>query len=310
MPVATDASVGEINGAAAGYHTVKSYKTYDIVDASQSGLDTPLPATAEYVDGEESGTTAIKGYFTVEDELHTLAAAMTNGNPFTAYARVYIPSDIFKIETGVWEGASKHNMLFSLGDKTFGLRVGTGSSKDTWTLTAYVYGAGKWHNAKSPELEADLTDMWHDVAVTYSGTTLTLYLDGRVVANNSAATALIVDSDYDFCIGYDPSKPLRKSELTFDTVVLYNEALTAEQLSAFSEVSDENVILRLDFEKPYVQGELIGDIDGDGIVTIADALILANPVVNGIYREKGDLNGDRKITLIDVICVIILIAKG
>ncbi len=102
---------------------------------------------------------------------------------------------------------------------------------------------------------------------------------------------------------------MRKSELTFDTVVLYNEALAAEQLSASSEASDENVILWLDFEKPDVRGELIGDVDGDGIVTISDALILAESVFNGIYHEKGDLNGDCKITLIDVICVIILIVK-
>ena len=262
MPVAADASTEEINGAARGYHTVETYKLYDIIDASQSGLNTPLPSTAEYVDGEGSDTTAIKGYFTVDDAQRALAAAMTNGNPFTAYARVYIPSDIFKAETGVWEGNGKHTMVFSLGDKTFGVRIGTKTNSDTWSLAAYVYDGSKWHNARVGELDASLTDMWHDIAVTYTPTALTLYLDGKVVASNTAATASVVDSGYDFCIGYDPAKPLRKSELIFDTVVICNEALTAEQISGHFEASNENVILWLDFEQKNVEDDIIGDNNG------------------------------------------------
>ncbi|MBQ4556169.1 MAG: DUF4981 domain-containing protein [Clostridia bacterium] len=309
MPISADASYAEVNSASMGYHTVKSYKVYDIFDASQSCLDTPLPASAEYVDGEYDGTTALKGYFTVGDAEHTLVGAMTNGKPFTATTRVYIPSDIFKTETGIWEGSSKANMIFSLGDKTFGFRVGTKSGSDKWSLMAYVYGGGKWHNARAENFESSLTDMWHDVAVTYTGTTLTLYLDGKIVAENTTATASIADTGYDFSIGYDPSKPLRKSELTFDNVVLYNEALTAEQLSASVKASDENVILWLDFEKPDAQGELIGDIDGDGIVKLADVLILVRAFVNGTPLENGDLSGDGSITLIDVVRVMKQIVK-
>ena len=309
MPISADASAAEVNSASTGYHTVKPYKTYDIVDASQSGLDTPLPATAAYVEGEYNGTTAIKGYFTVEDAGHILANAMTNGNRFTAVARVFIPSDIFKTETGIWEGTSKANMIFSLGDKTFGLRVGTKSGSDTWSLMAYVYGGGKWHNARVEMLEAALTDLWHDVAVTYTGTSLTLYLDGKIVAENTAATASIAASGYDFCIGYDPSKPLRKSELTFDSVVLYNTALTAEQLSAPSSTSDEHVILWLDFENPSANEPIPGDINGDGHVSLADALCILKGILDGTEVAGGDVSGDGKVDLVDVIRVLNMICK-
>ena len=269
MPVAVDASSDEVNTAVAGYHTVKSYKTYDILDASKNGLTTPLPETAQYVNGEYDGTTALKGYFTVNDIQHTLLDSMTNGKPFTVASRVYIPSDIFSTSTGVWEGTSKHNLIFSLGDKTFGFRIGTNTTRTTWALTAYVCDGSKWYNANISTLDKSLTDMWHDVAATYSGTTLTVYLDGQAIAETTAATSSITQSGYDLCIGYDPSKATRKSELTFDSVVVYNEALTAEQLSVSNKASDDNVILWMDFEKEIKPDDGDDEIIIDGAVYVA-----------------------------------------
>lgn len=271
MPIAADASDAEVNSAAMGYHTVKSYKTYDILDASQNSLNTPLPATAQYVDGEYDGTTALKGHFAVADTEHILLNAMTKGNPFTVSARIYIPAEIFSTTSGVWDGTSKHNMIFSLGDKTFGFRVGTSTTRTTWALTAYVCDGSKWYNANISTLDKSLTDMWHDVAATYSGTTLTVYLDGQVIVETNTATSSIAPSGYDLCIGYDPSKTLRKSELTFDSVAIYNEALSAEQISVTKKASDENVILWLDFEK-----DITTDDGDDEEIIIDGAVYVAN----------------------------------
>ncbi|MBQ4150262.1 MAG: dockerin type I repeat-containing protein, partial [Clostridia bacterium] len=55
--------------------------------------------------------------------------------------------------------------------------------------------------------------------------------------------------------------------------------------------------------------EVAGDIDGDGIATITDALTLLRAVVNDQTLENGDLNGDGKVSLIDVIRVFKLIVK-
>src|SRR5699024_2486783 len=44
-------------------------------------------------------------------------------------------------------------------------------------------------------------------------------------------------------------KTTRYSELTFDQVVVYNEALTADQLAESHSASDENVVLWLDFDE-------------------------------------------------------------
>ena len=49
--------------------------------------------------------------------------------------------------------------------------------------------------------------------------------------------------------------------------------------------------------------KLVGDINGDGIVTIEDAMRLIYTIVNGQSIENGDANGDGKVGLADVIRV-------
>ncbi|MBQ8836678.1 MAG: hypothetical protein IJ002_04120 [Clostridia bacterium] len=56
-------------------------------------------------------------------------------------------------------------------------------------------------------------------------------------------------------------------------------------------------------------GNIKGDMNGDGIVSIVDALMLIKAVVNDTHLENGDLNGDGKSSLIDVLRVMKLIAK-
>lgn len=46
-----------------------------------------------------------------------------------------------------------------------------------------------------------------------------------------------------------------------------------------------------------------GDIDGDGNVTVTDALMLIRAVTNARFVENGDVNGDGKVGLVDVIKV-------
>ena len=58
-----------------------------------------------------------------------------------------------------------------------------------------------------------------------------------------------------------------------------------------------------------VSARKAGDIDGDGTVTVLDALMLLRAIVNEDFVENGDLNGDGKVTLIDVIRVIKLITQ-
>lgn len=54
---------------------------------------------------------------------------------------------------------------------------------------------------------------------------------------------------------------------------------------------------------------LVGDIDGDGNVTIKDALDLIRVILNDETIANGDVNGDGKVGLADVVRVMKLIAQ-
>ena len=51
----------------------------------------------------------------------------------------------------------------------------------------------------------------------------------------------------------------------------------------------------------------VGDLDGDGVISVKDVLITINALLNGTALEGADMNGDGKITLIDVLRVLKLI---
>ncbi len=221
-----------------------------IDDRSSNNLDTELPETAEYVAGENGEDTAIKGYFQVNDPEKLLNEAMTSGNPFTVSSRVYVPASVKSANTGVYEEYRKHNIIASLGDDSFGYRAFYNSNSEAFSIQAYIGNGSEWDQIIVEDIEEDFFDNWHTIAVAYTGTELKLYIDGEVAAvSEGPITDRIFDGGYAFSVGYDPQKENRKSELTFEQVVVYNEALTAEETVTEHRSDAENVILFMDCSK-------------------------------------------------------------
>ncbi len=50
--------------------------------------------------------------------------------------------------------------------------------------------------------------------------------------------------------------------------------------------------------------EIQGDIDGDGAITVYDAVVSLKAVINGLELDRADMNGDGEITLIDVLRIL------
>ena len=248
MPIDADADASEVYEAVKGYHNVASYVIDDINDQSVNNLDTVLPPTAQYVAGETADSRAMKGWFTVNDPDLILTNAMSDGKAFTVAARVYVPAQVLSTGTGSWDGNDKHNMIASLGDTSFGLRITTGSGGGTTAVQSFVGDGGSWYQIDSPRLGTEFTDQWHDIAVTYEGTSLILYVDGQAVDSRDDAGKVYNDG-VPFGVGWDPTKSLRTSELTLEHIVVYNEALTAEELAGTHTAADGNVLLWMDFEK-------------------------------------------------------------
>ena len=247
MPVDADADAAAVYEAVKGYHTVESYVTDDIDDKSVNDLDTVLPPTACYVEGETADTRALKGWFTVNDPEQIITEAMTEGKAFTVSARVYVPADVLSSGTGSWDGSDKHNMIASLGDSSFGLRIRTGSNGSA-AVETFVGDGRSWYQIGSEAIDSAFTDQWHDITATYEGSTLILYVDGAEVDRREDA-GNVINSGVAFSVGCDPTKSLRTSELTIESIAVYSEAMTAEELAQAHSASDENVLLWMDFEK-------------------------------------------------------------
>ena len=230
-------------------------ETYIIDDASVNNLDTELPETAEFVDGEAEKS-ALSGYFSVNDPEKVVNAAMTGGNAFTVSSRVYVPASAATTGSGLFEDHEKHNMIASIGDDSFAYRVYYDSSRDLVKIDAFISDGSSWNQISSEALESDFFDNWHTIAVTYTGSVLTLYVDGEEAAvSEGTITANIHNSGDAFAVGHEPQKDTRKSELTFEQVIVYSEALTAEQLAGEHAADDTNVVLWLDFNETKLEEE-------------------------------------------------------
>lgn len=103
-------------------------------------------------------------------------------------------------------------------------------------------------------------------------------------------------------------------ELVFtvaDTVEYGTYVFTVDSIETFNYNEDAIETVSVDAEVIYApEAEIIlGDIDGDGIVTIKDVLTILKAILNDTSIENGDLNSDGKLSLIDVLRVMKLIAQ-
>ena len=137
-------------------------------DSSKNNLDTALPETAEYVNGEGQKS-ALKGYFSVNDPEKIVSEAMTGGKPFTVASRVYVPASAKSSSTGVFEGNTKHNMIASIGDNAFAYRVFYNKNNGSFIIDAFIRNGSAWDSIYYEDIRDDFFDQWHDIAVTYEG---------------------------------------------------------------------------------------------------------------------------------------------
>jgi len=72
---------------------------------------------------------------------------------------------------------------------------------------------------------------WHHVVATYDGTRMSLYIDGELLASESA-TGNISVNDEPVYIGADPEKPGREWNGLIDDVRIYSYALSEAEIKS------------------------------------------------------------------------------
>ncbi len=83
--------------------------------------------------------------------------------------------------------------------------------------------------------------------------------------------------------------------ITFEVDKFSMFVLAASNEETYEDVSEEETI--------------VGDINGDGVLSVMDALKVLTSVVNGTELESADMNGDGTINLLDVIRILKLLAQ-
>jgi hypothetical protein len=128
---------------------------------------------------------------------------------------------------------------------------------------------------------------WSHVAVTISDEAVTLYVNGAQVAQSTSITLRPSDVRPYLCyVGRSlfESDPYFKGMLNDFRV--YNYALTADQVAQLAGLTTEG---------------LVGDVNADGEVTVADITEVASLILNGnTDNAQADVNGDSEITVADI----------
>ena len=52
---------------------------------------------------------------------------------------------------------------------------------------------------------------------------------------------------------------------------------------------------------------LLGDINGDGILNILDIVMVVNYILDGLYNTEGDVNEDGVLNILDIVTLTTLI---
>ena len=60
----------------------------------------------------------------------------------------------------------------------------------------------------------------------------------------------------------------------------------------------------------YFDGNLLGDINEDGILNILDIVALVNLVLAGEYNPMGDMNDDETLNILDIVTLANLVLSG
>ena len=170
---------------------------------------------------------------------------------------------------GAWFPTTPANVGYALrgtADGTISFGVAAGGTFRTAVTTATVP-----------------TGSWHQVAGTYDGTEVAVYIDGRLAAAAPASGGLSLATGTNLMVGADPINPVDKLTGAVDEVRVYSRALSAAEIAALfaaddpaGSAGDPALVLRL----PMDEGRGQHTVD---TVTGLEETVLAGRWVPGRY---------------------------
>ncbi len=92
-------------------------------------------------------------------------------------------------------------------------------------------GNGSWHEINSPANSIQL-NQWQHVAVTYDGTSMKIYIDGNLVAQNNISFTIGNANNSNLFVGESPAFPGRVFNGKIDEVRIWNVARTQSEIQS------------------------------------------------------------------------------
>ena len=195
------------------------------------------------------------------------------------------------------EVSTSDSTFIAKGDTQFAIKE-TVNYKKTGkrALEFFIYDANKpgdweqWVAAVVTELPSDWVNNWHDIAGTYDGKTVKLFIDGEEVAKTEYVGS-ITSSTYPLTIGGDAQEN-RRSNAVIDNVRLYNRALSNEELNN-NERDSKDSLLWVDFDNQITNNPSGDDrylaYGGDWGDTPNDGNFSGNGLLNADKTPKAQL---------------------
>ncbi len=197
------------------------HKSQDLTDLSENKNTFRLLGSLSPTEGLYGGSVVVEK----SDKLN-----LTGSLTLIAEARLNNPG-----------GSQGGQPIISKGDTSYSLKISEGGA-----LEFFVYSSGTWHNVTAP-LPADAASKFHTYAGVYDGASLSLFVDGKSVANK-AFNGPVSTNDFELAFGIDTQETARRFNGSIRRVAIYPTALDPQQLAGTT--SDlKGAAVALDFAK-------------------------------------------------------------
>lgn len=300
IPESTDSTGEQLSNIAAKQRSMGA----SIQDKSRNALTVPVSGGA-VLKSTDSGK-AVSGALSIPSG-SGLDKCLSGKNSFTVEVNV-VPT-----------GDPEFNMFAGKGDSAFALRTRWNS------FDFFVYAGGQWRPLYC-KMSTDAASGWigkqHQVAGIYDAENnmIRVYADGKMLGEAPTNTTEGVGATgFDLTLGACPDTG-RASQADFYGMRVYSKALTAQELASQNTASPA-----YSADSPYVQlwldmdnagtGSLLGDINADGKVNMADLVLLQNYILGkidltAVQYGAADVITDSRVDIFDLIGLRRLLVYG
>ncbi len=136
---------------------------------------------------------------------------------------------------------STHGPIAGKGDQQYALKIADGGNQ----LEFFLYDDG-WRTLRC-DLPANWIGNWHNVAGTYDGNTMRIYING-IEQNSTSYVGNIQSSNYPVNIGRNSQNTDRTFNGQIDKVRIYNRVLGSSELNKPNALPTDGAVLWLNFD--------------------------------------------------------------